>query len=527
VVALAERADPAAEGGRPGRTRIGGNVRVELAIAIGLALLAILPRLPYLWEVPRFTDELQEILWALAISRGEISPLTAVDSYYGPLWSYLLAGAFRLGADPELAPRALATLLAAATVGLSYLVASDMAGRWAGLVTAALLTTSGGHVVINSHTARSNSITPLMTTAAIWLLFRACRAGNGWLLVACGLLFGLALQTHVSVIALAPGMALGLLLLRPRLGLSRWAPLAAASFLLGYGNMILFNLQTGFWSLIHARQLQEGYAGGRSTDPARYLENLAALVQSLSRLLSGTIEEADHPARFLYIGLALIGLILAARRGNPLPLAVCASCALVLPYFNPRYGPILSGRYLIPMLPFAYLGIALAVHWLASWLPLRPRLRTLAMTAAALVLVVFPLVRLAGYYEEVLADGRTNRPLFALADAVQRGYRAGDLVLLDEALAQEPLTAGGTDLKAMRFLLEARSIPYQVAKLGGAAGPISAAQPSALVVMEAKKRPELRRTLDVTSLSAEIESASGSGHRYAVYRLVPRSSAGG
>jgi hypothetical protein len=168
------------------------------------------------------------------------------------------------------------------------------------------------------------------------------------------------------------------------------------------------------------------------------------------------------------------------------------------------------------------------VQWLASWLPLQPRLRTLATTAAALALILFPLVRLAGYYEEVLADGRTNRPLFALADAVESGHRGGDLVLLDEALAQEPLTAGGTDLKAMRFLLEARSIPYQVAKLGGAAGePISAAQPSALVVMEAKKRPELRRTLDVTPLSAEIESASGSGHRYAVYRLVPRSSAGG
>jgi glycosyltransferase AglD len=528
VVALAERADPAAEGGRPGRTRIGRDVRAELAIAIGLALLAILPRLPYLWEVPRFTDELQEILWALAISRGEIAPLTAVDSYYGPLWSYLLAAAFRLGADPELAPRALATLLAAATVGLSYLVASDMAGRWAGLVTAALLTTSGGHVVINSHTARSNSITPLLTTAAIWLLFRACRTGNGWLLAACGLLFGLALQTHVSVIALAPGMALGLVVLRPRLAWSRWVPVAAASFLLGYANMILFNLQTGFWSLIHARQLQAGYAGGQSTDPAKYLENLAALVQSLSRLLSGTIEEADHPARFLYLGLALIGLILVARRGNPLPLAVCASCALVLPYFNPRYGPILSGRYLIPMLPFAYLGIAVAVPWLAGRLPLQPRLRTLATTAAALGLVLFPLVRLAGYYEEVLADGRTNRPLFALADAVESGYHVGDLVLLDEALAQEPLTAGGTDLKAMRFLLEARSIPYQVAKLGGAAGePISAAQPSALVVMEARKRPELRRTLDVTPLSAEIHSASGSGHRYAVYRLAPRATAGG
>src|SRR6185436_2477663 len=100
----------------------GRIVRHEATIVVGLLLAALLVRLPYLQQVPRFTDELQEVLWALAIYRGEIRPLTAVDSYYGPVWSYLLALSFNLehlglGVEVSELPRLLATALAVVTVG--------------------------------------------------------------------------------------------------------------------------------------------------------------------------------------------------------------------------------------------------------------------------------------------------------------------------------------------------------------------------------------------------------------------------
>ena len=174
----------------------------------------------------------------------------------------MLAGVFLLGGNAELGPRMVAMLLASGTVGLTYLAAADMAGRRVGVITAALLVTSGGHVIINSHTARSNSITPLLTMAAVWLAYRAARSGRGWPLAWCGLVLGLALQTHISVIVLAPGLAVGLLLMRPRLIKSGWLLLAIALFILGYGNMIVFNFQNGLHSLSHARNLQEGYTGG-------------------------------------------------------------------------------------------------------------------------------------------------------------------------------------------------------------------------------------------------------------------------
>lgn len=522
----------------PARRLLPAGATREAIAVLGLVLLAGLVRWPYLADIPRYTDELQEVLWSLEIARGGFLPLTAVDSYYGPLWSYLLAGLFKLFGPTPVLPRITALVVGAVFVGLTYYAARSMAGRWVAWIAAALLATSAGHVVINSHTARSNSTTPLFTTAALWLIFlaveeRAWDVGAGAmvrrrpdrrLLVPAGLLLGLALQTHISVVALGPGVAAYVLWQRPLLLRSRWPWLAAAAAALGYVNMIAFNLLSGFWSFRHASSLQAGYTGGRSTDLAFYTANFASLVQSLSRLVSGTIETADSPTRFLYMAVAAFGLALLARRGGALLVFAALSIVLVLPYFNPRYGPILSGRYLIPLLPIAYIGIGAAVVWSARricgcrgarrWQPL-------AAVAAGL-LVLLPVVSLREYYVEAVADQRTNAPLHQLTAAVVAARSPDEVVLLDEGLAQEALGAGGTDLKALRMLLGTSSVPTEVVKVSDIGESSLGPRGSALLIAEAKKRGMLARPLGATPLSREIESASGSEHSYAVYRLGAR-----
>jgi 4-amino-4-deoxy-L-arabinose transferase-like glycosyltransferase len=514
-----------------------GRSLPEAGLVALAGLLALLVRVPYLSDVPRFTDELQEVLWSLAIARGEILPLTAVDSYYGPVWSYVLAGLFLLfGPNPYL-PRLVAAVAGVGLVVLTYYFVREVAGRAPAAIAAGLLLTSGGHIVINSHTARSNSITPIFTTLALWLVHRGVEGRRGQrgverqaaqpaLLIPAGLLLGLALQTHVSVVALVPGLVVYVLWRRPGLLRSPWPYLAGIAGLVGYWNMLLYNLLSGFWSLRHARSLQEGYTSGRSADLDFYLTNLAALLQSMARLLSGTIDAPDNPVRFLYLLLAGAGLAIAARRGGTLLLIATLSVALVLPYFNPRYGPILSGRYLIPLLPLTFAGIGIAVVGVATLLAHRVALPSRQTAArrlaglAGLLLVLFPLLPLAAYYREAVADGRTNQTLFTLAEAVVVNRQPGERVLLDEGLAQEALGAGGTDLKAYRMLLEAHGIIPDVAKA-------SEVQPGdvgvgTLFLLEAKKRSALARELRATALSPELESASGSDHRYAVYRLTPR-----
>jgi 4-amino-4-deoxy-L-arabinose transferase-like glycosyltransferase len=502
-------------------------------------VLAVLIRWPHLWQVPRFTDELQEVLWSIAIWRGEMLPLTAVDSYYGPLWSYLLAGLFVLfGPSPEL-PRLTALLFGAGFVLLTYGFARDLAGRWPAVVAAGLLLTSGGHVIINSHTARSNSITPILTTAAIWLLFRAL-ATRSWdwprdrpvprrpeprLLAPAGLLLGLALQTHLSVIAVLPGLLCYGLLRGRALLRTPWPYVGGLGLVLGYSNMLIYNLLNDFWSFRHARSLQQGYADGQPSDLEFVLTNLANLLQSLSRLLSGTIDVADNPIRFLYLGLALVGLALSWRRGGEILGLATLSMVVVLPLFNPRYGPILSGRYLIPLLPlcFTAIGCLLVLVAVAATRRWRPAGRWQSTWAvAATVLVVYPLWPLAGYYDEVLADRRTNSPLYTLAGAVEAARAPDEIVLLDEGLGQEALGAGGTDLKAMRMLLETRQVPYVVGKVGDLESAEVVRRGSLLLVAEAKKRSNLPRAVRTVALSPEVESASGSEHVYAVYRALPR-----
>jgi glycosyltransferase AglD len=514
---------------------------MELVALMAVFALAVALRLPYLWEIPRFTDEVQEVLWSLSIARGEILPLTAVDSYYGPAWSYLLAALFVvLGPDPYL-PRLVAMLLGAALVVVTYLFARDVAGRWPAAIAAGLVLSSGGHIVINSHTARSNSITPLLTTAALWLFYRALedrvwagpirqntwRRPRPWLLVPTGMLLGLAMQTHLSVIALAPGLAAYLLRRGHGLLGSPWPYLAGLAGIVGYVNMIVYNLQTGFWSYQHARSLQEGYTAGRPTDLDSYFTNLGSLIQSLSRLLSGTIDTPDSPTRFIYMALACVGLLLLARRGGLLLGLAATSMILVLPYFNPRYGPILSGRYLIPLLPIAFVAIGYVAVAAAMVSAQRaPLLRKLGWQRVAavlgLALALYPLLPLYRYYQEAVVDGRTNRPLHQLFSTIVAERTPHETVLLDEGLNQEQLGAGGTDLKAFRMLLGTGGIPHEVAKVTDVDEIQAPLGPSVLFLLEAKKRTSLPRSISATLLGAEVVSASGSGHRYAVYRLTSR-----
>jgi hypothetical protein len=147
--------------------------------------------------------------------------------------------------------------------------------------------------------------------------------------------------------------------------------------------------------------------------------------------------------------------------------------------------------------------------------------RPVAVGAGA-ALVLYPLVPLHGYYQDALADGRTNQPLFGLADSIVLARRPEEPVLLDEGLAQEALGAGGTDLKALRMLLAAQRIPAEVGKVSEVDDVRLADQASVLFLMEAKKRAALPRAVRATALGPEVGSASGSGHHYAVYRLTLR-----
>src|SRR3954470_9517193 len=164
---------------RPDRAGLAAALlSLDAALALGLAVVGLVLRLPYLWTVPRFTDETREVLRAVELLRGGLTTadrLVNVDAYIGGLYLWLLAGVFWLTGVSALTPRLLMAVAGAVAVGVTYLLARDLGGRLAGLLAAALLVTSGAQIVSNGHIAWSHCLTPTLTTLAAWFLQRAVR----------------------------------------------------------------------------------------------------------------------------------------------------------------------------------------------------------------------------------------------------------------------------------------------------------------------------------------------------------------
>lgn len=491
--------------------------------------------------MPRFTDEQIEVLYALPLYRQQALPLIGPDPYNGPLHTYLLAGAFWIfGPEPQ-TPRLLSVLVGVATIVATYCLGRRLGGRLAGCVAAGLLATSATHVLVNSHVAWSNATTPLFTTLAFLALLPAIDRGSGPHLALGGLAFALALQTHPSVATFLPGVGLALLLKQGSLLRSRWLLLAGLLFLLGYGNVLVYNLQPAGQdpyrlaaaSLLPGWFTADGdtasrlgqqlrtYAGGQG-GPTFYLANLGSLAHNLPRLAASLVEPRPawtgylaQPAFWLYGALIPVGLLWPTRRGNPLPLLSGLSFLLLMPLFTGKYEPIFNGRYLMPLLPLAFAGLGTLAADL--WHRLAHPPARLALAALLAGLILYPLVSLVRYEQRALADGQINLDLIQTAAAIQTERGPDEPVLLDEALGRRSLPADGDLLQSLQLLLELRGVPYRVgsASLGKIAAELDPVNTALLVVAQPHDRG-LERPYRLIALSEKT------GGRYALYRLLRR-----
>src|SRR5437660_9781274 len=173
---------------------------LDAAIIVSLFLLALALRLPYLHDVPRYTDEVNEVRVGLSIARGEALRLTNADTYMGALYNYLLAGLFLLFGEHPHVPRLLIAFSGAATVPLVYILGKAINGRATGFMAALLLTGNAEHIFNSGHVAYSHSLTPAFTSLALFFLWRALNGGSYWMLLVGAFTFGLAVQTHPTAV---------------------------------------------------------------------------------------------------------------------------------------------------------------------------------------------------------------------------------------------------------------------------------------------------------------------------------------
>jgi hypothetical protein len=453
-------------------------------LLIGLGMVALALRLPELQYIPAFTDERNDIFLALRIVRGEALPLTNDPSYVGAFWNYVLATAFWLWGEQLVVPRIVVLALGVVGVLAAYPLGYACSGRLGGILTTLLVATSAGHIAFTSRVAWSHSITPLFVTVGAWALISAVgphgRVLGGRVMLA-GLAWGLACQSHPTALALLPGAAAFTLGFRRQLLTSRWLYVAGAAFLLVNVNLLIYNLTTGFDSLGRGIEQSGEYAEGVPLSWPLYLERAGLLMLGLFQSLGGAVDLYTDPFELLLdpglwpvAVLAAVGSIGQWRRGNALPCLLVASALLVLPLVNGKYNLVPNGRYLAPLLPILYAGVAASLV-VAIQMARRaglaygnlPRSVPVAVSggllAVATLVIAHPLVYLRGYQQDVTTFGWTNEPVFEALSAIEEypGDEAG--VLLDRGLNVHISGWGnGTPRDAFELGLTMSRTPYRV-----------------------------------------------------------------
>lgn len=123
----------------------------------------------------------------------------------------------------------------ALAVGVAFLLGSELFGRWAGILGAALLATSYAQVWWSRYPS-SEVLTQFFVLAGLWLAARFVRGGGGGTGVIAGLLLGAAMLVRVdaflAALAIPALVAYDLLLGRPLL---RWAYVCLPLLFLGVG----------------------------------------------------------------------------------------------------------------------------------------------------------------------------------------------------------------------------------------------------------------------------------------------------
>jgi 4-amino-4-deoxy-L-arabinose transferase-like glycosyltransferase len=352
---------------------------------------------------------------------------------------------------------------------------------------------------------------------------------RGWPLVGAGFFLGLAVQTHVTAALVLPGAALAVLIQRPALLRSRWAIFGALAFLLATANLLVYNVATAGGSLRGGQAVLSDYTGQDDpSDGRNYGENVGRLTLATSWVLSGAIEKRRFVGESLadplllgYLGLAIGGVAWAAWRGRWLPVLVIVPYLAILPWLQPKYEPILNGRYVVPVLPlvFGAIGLVVADVWGAIWRrwPTRASLVTGALLAGVAMAALYPLAPMVEYER----SARTNDPVFVAYQTIVAARQPDETVLLDYGLDGVFFMAAGSAYKSMELLLGTSNVPWQV--VDARASSIEdalAGYDSRLLVLNSDKVSPLSRAFTLTPLMGGGRGGPGFG----VYRVSPRRS---
>jgi len=426
-------------------------------------------------------------------------------------------------------PRLLVVVVGSLTTVAAYLLGREWGGRLAGLLAAVLVAANPVHVLINSHVAWSNSITPLFTTLGLWQLSRAVRQLHGPSLAWAAAFLALGLLTHPSVFVLLPACAVYLVWRAPGLIRSRWPWLAAAVFVVIYSPMLVYNLLGNYDSLRSVARNRLN-AVGRPFGPDVYLDNLLGFGSMLLRTAAGAIQTEAGDLGYLHQGevwlwlaLGLAAITALVRRGEPLPLLAVLSTPLFGAFYGSDvYEPIFQGRYVMPAVVCVFAAIGAFLAREASSGKSGPTLRTALAGLATLVLVVQPLLALANFRDDAPSF---NRALIAAVKATEAAREPGEEVMLDRRLHGRQIGGGWRLDRAFEMGFTIRDIPFRGTDLHiDTIQAMLARRPSVLAVLDRDSVAQLPERFALSSVAdVPLSPAETGSIQHGVYRIAMKS----
>jgi 4-amino-4-deoxy-L-arabinose transferase-like glycosyltransferase len=415
-------------------------------LALSLTVFGLLARLPYFMHIPYFEDETLEGLFALKVYPGGQWIVNSWDNYLGPQFPYMMALGYRLfGLDPII-PRAIVLIFGALTVGLTYLLARTLGlNKFGGFLAALIVLANPFHILINSHIAWSNSMLAFYVTAMLLTAALAIKRDQPRWLLLTGLLSGLALQAHPSLLITLPGIVVWFLI-EPngrKFMHTRWPYLGLLIAALVYGVVIINNLQVSLYGVAEAQA--RSYIWQTNPTLSTTIENFGRFTLQLFRVLSGQLE---GPEEFrALIGLPLIyavwliaALIYAVRKRLWLPLIIVASVWIIMPVFSNHYGTLITTRLTNHLTPL--IAIMLAFAGAALIRSISSRRLIVAASIGLIALAIYPIVPLINYYQARVSTGRTNAEFFVMNDQI-KSIDLGAKVYLSTTLSELRLGGSG------------------------------------------------------------------------------------
>ena len=394
-----------------------------------ITLLAALIRLPYWDVIPAAFDEVEQTSYAYRIAHEQILPLTGNDAYSGPLYVYLVTGLIKLGATHPLVGRWVVLAAGVLTVPAVYAWVLVLGRkRLAALIAALFVALNPDLIFVNSHSGGTTLLLPFLTTLfLLFLTLAATRDSPIWLLPA-GVFAGLAVQSNmIAALAVAGGLLWLLWQTRdnPRLGRRwpLWPVVAGVITLLVFSPVIIHNLagESGSVAALETKP----YIWEDNPTVATTVNNVRRFWLQLGRQSSGVLVGDEKFSALLgipllYLALMASGLVYTARRVSTQPLFIIVPFALVMPIVSSHYGFGVIGRYTMLLVPVwgAVIAFLLAAAIDRTWRLPDGGLRTLSiglLIALALTLVVWPVVSLFRYYQQVDRAGDTGRAVLELS----------------------------------------------------------------------------------------------------------------